>query len=386
MKRSMIASGVMLLTLAAAGCETTTAGKAASKKIAPETLSAASYVDKARVVLFTQACTDVRTKDLNAKNTNESVVLTALISIFAPIVADTIVGVVNNQLEAWKNARTGTFTATGLAIPKGDLQYKCLAIVKGRFGDPAASSQAPTDPSAELKAVALKNFQLQQAPEFLLTLKLTPGIADKDGNVPVSAFADYLHYGKTSARSEGSGAKSVSVAISITAAAKSPAKTPSKPAEKIAKQPEGAAKETDGAAKETKDAAKNAEGGTKPAEDAANSGDKGKGDAQASTASPNPAGVTSNALLNLQKREIGKYYSGTTLAGDGVVFYLPSPKDSYGWSVSAVVTETEDPVLALKLFVDGTKEKSDEISKAISDWIKKQAGVDDESDKGGGKS
>lgn len=266
----------------------------------------------------------------------------------AGMAADTLVNAVSSMLTKAKDNRSGTWTASlgGVALLPGN-NY-CLAVSRGIISDAtggAATSALNTglsfDGEPAFVMFADLSVTTSKDPALGIGLKLTPKL---------------LSYAETSAPSRGKKKKDVSVLLAFNGTAKSQDKTtkPDKPAQPAAGEAGGAAAPAAG----TKDAKKDdTKKGDKPAP-ATDDGSKPSG----STPPPN------SLRLDFGRLEIGKVY--------GVTLLLPTAGsvtvDSGGlFTVSAVVTESEDPGVALTAFASAFDSNKDDLTAAL----KKALGV-----------
>tara|TARA_R110000787_G_scaffold109997_3_gene218607 strand:- start:1952 stop:2884 length:933 start_codon:yes stop_codon:yes gene_type:complete len=167
--------------------------------------------------------------------------------------------------------------------------------------------------NGQIKREALDVFDLADYPGMLFLASVT----HTRPNVEVQPY--YLHYGGTSAKSAGSGRKDISITVTLVAGSS---------LDKESKQP---------------------------------------------TKSETPQLQATFPFL-WREVAIGEYLDGKALSSNSSKHAL-TIKDGATVSLSAAVTETEDPVLALKLFSENFKEKSPDLVKTGTQVMTEVIGV-----------
>ena len=257
----------------------------------------------------------------------------------AGVAANGLVDAVSSLLARAKDNRSATWSATLGGVPLQAGKHYCLAISRGIITDLTEGPRsAALDPGLRFEGV----------PAFVLfaDLSLTPSIGTSKG-VTFTVLPKFLSYADTAAPSRGKKKKDVTILLAFNGVAHVESKPP-KPAA-----------EAGGAAVATADAAK------KPATPPAGKTEPAKDEADKT---PNAAAPANGVRLDFGRLEIGRVYSQALLIPTKASVSL----DSGGlFTVSAIVTESEDPDVALTALAAGFDSQKTDLTTAL----KKALGV-----------
>lgn len=257
----------------------------------------------------------------------------------AGVATDALVAATSSLLSRAKDNRTATWSATLGGVPLQAGRHYCLAISRGMITDVAEGQ----------KSAALdQSLRFDGVPAFVLFADLAvSGSTDPSKAVIFTLRPKFLSYADTAAPSRGKKKKDVSILLSFNGVAK----VEVKPVKPEAETGGGAA--TVGATKPPVTPV-----GGKPA-------DPPKDGTEKTPSTVPPA----NALrLDFGRLEIGSVYTSALLIPTEASVSV----DSGGlFTVTAVVTESEDPDVALSALASGFDSHKDDLSAAL----KKALGV-----------
>ena len=244
---------------------------------------------------------------------------------FAPLIpligiaVDAAVNLASDQLAKAKTGRTASWPATRGGI-EFDAGHYCLALSRGVL------KRAGTANADKLALGEAASFD--GVPAFVMLADLEVKPATTGFNLTITP--KFLSYAETSAPKRGSGKKDVAVLLAFDGAA-----------------PTAAAKA-------------NAEAGG--------------GAAAAADATADPKKSTGGAQLQFGKLEIGKSYDAALLSP---IVTQTTVNKAPAYTVSAVVTESEDPSVVLTTFAAAFDKNKDSLSTAIQTTVKNALGVKD---------
>ena len=272
---------------------------------------------------------------------SESGGLAPLLIPLAGMAADGLVNLVSTMLTKAKDDRTGTWSASvgDVALLPG--KDYCLALSRGVISSAGNTSTSALNPG----------LSFEGEPAFVMFANISVTTAkDSETSVGLKLTPKLVSYAETSAHSRGGNKKDVSVLLAFSAGAK------------ILKEPPKQGKSVNSTGPES--------GGSSQAATAAlnknKNDDAKKSEKQNAVADddkkPNATSTLNTLRLDFGRLEIGKVYGAPLLlpvVASGAV-------DSGGvFTVSAVVTESEDPSVALAVFASAFDSNKDNLSTAL---------------------
>lgn len=329
-----------LIALVCIASELVGCGSTALRSARAERAPTVSHSREATVIHVSEGTLDAsawsgyQSVTCNRPPSSETGGLAPVLIPLAGVAADSLVGMISSLLTKAKDKRTATWTATlgGVSLQPG--KNYCLAISRGIISDLTGGGKSATlDPRLSFEGM----------PTFVLLADVAVSLA-KDATTPISLTITpkLLSYADTSAPNRGNEKKDVSVLMAFSCAAKSATK-PMKPA---TAESGGRVAGGDSAA------------AVAPAKDAKKP-PAGKDDADKTPNAP----VSPNSIrLDFGRLDIGHVY--------GPALLIPATAsltvDSGGlFAISAVVTESEDPNIALSAFAAAFDSNKDDVTAAV---------------------